>query len=63
MVSGVSAFFEINEKKRLHDSVWHVECAPRFGDHLEQKASPSGGLTLKNKIKTDVWALVGMVVK
>ena len=47
----------------MHDSVWHVECAPRFGDHPKQKASPSGGLTLKNKIKTDVWALVGMVVK
>jgi hypothetical protein len=47
----------------LHDGVWHVECAPRFGATQANKASPSGGLTLKNKIKTDVWALVGMVVK
>ena len=45
----------------MHDSDWYVECAPRFGDDPKQKASPSGGLTLKNKIKTDVWALVGMV--
>ncbi len=27
------------------------------------KAGPSGGLSLKNEIKTDVWALVGVVVK
>ena len=54
-----SNFFPINTC-RIPNRLYTAHLA--WGD-TQDKASPSGGLTLKKKIKTDVWALVGMVVK
>ena len=58
-----TALFEKTSKNRLHPILIDVECASCFGGSPQHKANPSGGLTLKNLMKTDVWALVGVVVK
>ena len=50
-------------KKALARLRWACRMRTSLETNQAEKASPSGGLSLKNKIKTDVWALVGMVVK
>jgi hypothetical protein len=60
---GRARIFFKKMKKALARQSFACRMRTSLRGNPSKKASPSGGLTLKNKIKTDVWALVGMVVK